>query len=484
MRIEKPTLDRRAKKVRWIEAESAIFHRPSNQDHARTNSPKAKDIGRFVNYQGEAHEAMTESIKSTQQERPGSSTEHVILEMAGFTLSTATILISAYSPLLATANTNTPVMHGFTHGIMFVFMTAFYFLMSHFVKKRDTFIRIKSARSLFFALQLVLPLIAILESAIQTAPPIGAVLVAWAAFGTAGAYFTCAWIDAQSALGEDRIRTANLWSFCAAGCIAAAILAMPETTGTAAFAIMCAASFVLLLQLPTKPSETMSEHDERWFSENSKYSTSGSYIMIVDGATIGIIAGLLVARISKDVLPPATMGIVFMVVAFAFFLLDRKAPTILALGRSQLAFLPILVCGLVLSGFLAAPWNTIASLPLFAVLYLFDYTNSSVLSLRGSLLSISPCYCFAKGRFFITLGQAIGWFGGAFLASDIGRGALPAVSVIMVFLVCAYITAAAIKPEKYPIITDEAKLPQAQAGEVPPPRSTSTRTNRRAALQA
>lgn len=244
---------------------------------------------------------------------------------------------------------------------------------------------------------------------------------------------------------------------------------MPETTGTAAFAIMCAASFVLLLQLPTKPFETMSEHDERWFSENSKYSTSGSYVMIVDGTTIGIIAGLLVARISKDVLPPTTMGIVFMVVAFTFFLLDRKAPTILALGRSQLAFLPILVCGLVLSGFLAAPWNTIASLPLFAVLYLFDYTNSSVLSLRGSLLSISPCYCFAKGRFFITLGQAIGWFGGAFLASGIGRGALPAVSVTMVFLVCAYVTAAAIKPEKYPIITDEAKLPQAQAGEVPPP---------------
>lgn len=180
---------------------------------------------------------------------------------------------------------------------------------------------------------------------------------------------------------------------------------MPAQTGIVALLFLCVGSFALLLQAPPRPIEEMDEHDEQWFAQNSRYSANGSYIMLVDGVMIGVIAGLLVARISKDVLPSPVMGFEFLCVALAFFLFDRKAPRLLDLGRSQLVLLPVLVCGLVLSGFLDAPWNTFAALPLFAFVYLFDYTNSSVLSLRGNLLSVSPCYCYAKGRFFIIFGR-------------------------------------------------------------------------------
>ena len=114
-------------------------------------------------------------------------------------------------------------------------------------------------------------------------------------------------------------------------------------------------------------------------------------------------------------------------------------------------------------------------------MYLFDYTNSSVLSLRGNLLSVSPCYCYAKGRFFIIFGQAAGWFVGGVIGSDFARGALPVVSVFLIVLLCVYITIATIKPDKYPIVNEFSPEDQALTAEMPPPPAG---TGHRAPVQA
>ena len=423
----------------------------------------------------------TESINKEGPMPECGLAERTMLGMTGFAFSTAAVLVAAYSPLLATPATGTPTMHGATHGFMFLCMAAFYFVVARYLKSRDRFVSSRRAQAAFFAVQLLLPCVVLAEAAGGFSLPAFALVLLWSAFGVASGYFSCAWTNVQSTIGEDRIRKANLWSFCLAGCIAAGVLAMPTQTGIVALLFLCVGSFALLLQAPPRPIEEMDEHDEQWFAQNSRYSANGSYIMLVDGVMIGVIAGLLVARISKDVLPSPVMGFEFLCVALAFFLFDWKAPRLLDLGRSQLVLLPVLVCGLVLSGFLDAPWNTFAALPLFAFVYLFDYTNSSVLSLRGNLLSVSPCYCYAKGRFFIIFGQAAGWFVGGLIGSDFARGALPIVSVFLIVLLCVYITVATIKPDKYPIMSEFSPEEQALTAEIPPPprrnRSSSARTS-------
>lgn len=407
--------------------------------------------------------------------------EKTMLGMTGFAFSTAATLVAAFSPLLATEATSTPVMHGATHGVMFLCMAFFYFAVARFIKGRDALVCNRAAQTAFFALQALLPAAVLLEKAAGVTLPPFAIMLLWAAFGVASAYFSCAWTNAQSVIGEERIRKANLWSFCIAGCMATGVLAMPPLTGTVALLVLCAAAFALMTQAPRRPFEEMDERDEQWFEQNSRYSANGSYIMLVDGIMIGVIAGLLVARISKDVLPVPVMGLEFIGVACIFFLFDKKAPRLLDSGRSQLVLLPVLVCGLIAAGFLDAPWNTVSALPLFAFLYLFDYTNSSVLSLRGSLLSISPCYCFSKGRVFMVFGQAAGWFVGGLIASDFAHGALPVVCVFLIVLLCVYITVATVKPDKYPIVVEGASEEQAadsnMAPPPPPSKSSSARTS-------
>ena len=416
---------------------------------------------------------MTTVIKNASNPQSNNVIEESILGITGLALTTSVVLISAYSPLLATTATNTPIMHGITHGTMFIFMAVMYFALSRFVSKRDAFVRSKLSQTVFFILQATLPVAVLMECMLEANLPSVLLLAIWAVFGIANAFFFCAWIEAQSSFGEEHIRSANLWSFGMAGCIAIAILAMPAITGIGAIFLISAASFILLLLTPPYTIDIIDERDERWFSNNSSFSRNGSYVMAVDGMMIGVIAGLLVARISKNVLPPATMGLIFVLVAITFFLINKKEPSFLELGRSQLVFLPILVCSLILSGFLDAPWNTVAAIPLFIILHLFDYTNSSVLALRGSILSVSPCYCFAKGRFFIILGQGIGWLVGAFIASDIGHGSLSIVSIFMVVLICTYIAAATIRPDKYPRVNEAPLDQQVTLSEIAPPPTQS-----------
>lgn len=65
-------------------------------------------------------------------------------------------------------------------------------------------------------MQLLLPCVVLAEAAGGFSLPAFALVLLWSAFGVASGYFSCAWTNVQSTIGEDRIRKANLWSFCLA----------------------------------------------------------------------------------------------------------------------------------------------------------------------------------------------------------------------------------------------------------------------------
>lgn len=398
---------------------------------------------------------MAKTAKSKGTRKENRYSERELAGIGGFALFSALVLLAAFSPLLATSQTTHPAMQGITHGIMFAAMAAFYFALTHFLKNRNELVSSKRVQVGFLVAQLLSPSIVLLEMTFGFSLPVVLQCVLWALLGVAIAYFSCVWADVRSSLGEERIGLAGLWSFGLAGCLVAGVLAMPTPAGLMAYMILSVCAFALLAASPPSTTEATSERDERWLAETSTYSANGSYMMLVDGMMCGIIAGLVVARISKDVLPAPLMGLAFVCVALVFLVLSKRAPRLLAMGRVQLVLLPFLICGLILSGFLQAPWNTVAAVPLFVILYLLDYANASVLSLRGTLLSISPCYCFARGRFFIVVGQALGWFAGAFVATDFGKGWLTVAAVILVMLVCVYIVVATVRPDKYAIIAEE-----------------------------
>ncbi|WP_253904671.1 hypothetical protein [Adlercreutzia sp. ZJ473] len=307
---------------------------------------------------------MAEITIRRSQSQGSAFTEREMLSIGGFALATAVVLASAYSPLLETASTTSPSLHGATHGTMFLFMAAFYLALSRADIRRDKLIRSHTMHWTFLACEVALPCAVLIENMAGLLLAWPFMLVLWALFGTACAYFTCTWIDTLNTLGEELIRRVNLWSFAAAGILTTIVLAIPDEASIIAFIVLCAASCILLPH-NAEAQERSEEHDEQWFAENGSFSTNGSYVLFIDGVAIGVFAGLLVARASKDVIPSAAMGIAFICVALTFYVLDKKVPHALSIGRSQLIFLPLMVIGLVLAGFLDSPWNTIIALPFF-----------------------------------------------------------------------------------------------------------------------
>ena len=365
----------------------------------------------------------------------------------GYGCSMASVLISAYSPLLATPGISSPVTHGITHALMFLAMAFTFFCLYRFAREDcDRIVCSKRLQIVALAMQLALPIVALLNNLGSFVAPIPVNAVAWLCFGAASAFFTCAWTTAQNAIEEERIRSVNFLSFCIAACISLCVLCMPAITGVIALVALCVTQLALLMCAPHRGSAVLDRDSSEWFAK-SGFKKSGSYVMFVNGVMLSVFAGLLVARVSKYALPPAAIGISFIATAAIFYAVTKKAPFLLSLGQAQLVFLPIIICGVMAIGFLDAPWNTAAALVLFIVLYLLDYANTSVLSLRGRLLSISPCYCFSRGRMFIIAGQAVGWLVGAALAG-FGRGGLPVVSFVLVGLVCLYISTTSIGPHE------------------------------------
>ena len=104
---------------------------------------------------------MAETTKGHANRKANRYSERELAGIAGFTLFTASVLLAAFSPLLATVATNTPVMHGLTHGTMFAAMAGFYFVITR-CKGRNELVSSNRVRTGFLALQLLLPGIVLL----------------------------------------------------------------------------------------------------------------------------------------------------------------------------------------------------------------------------------------------------------------------------------------------------------------------------------
>ena len=125
---------------------------------------------------------MAETTKGHANRKANRYSERELAGIAGFTLFTASVLLAAFSPLLATAATNTPVMHGLTHGTMFAAMAGFYFVVTRF-KGRNELVSSNRARAGFLALQLLLPGIVLIETVLVFALPLVLQFGLWAVFG-------------------------------------------------------------------------------------------------------------------------------------------------------------------------------------------------------------------------------------------------------------------------------------------------------------
>ena len=412
---------------------------------------------------------MTQGISFGDNQINGMFSEKTALGIVGFTLFTASSLTSVYSPVFFTAVSESPTIIGCLRSIMFVSMAAVFFVLYRFVRKRDSFVRSNTVRTAFFLLQLLLPATVLVDRLTGIEVPLALVALAWAFWGIANGFFACAWVDGQGSIDESYITKISFWSFALGSCLVIGMSAMTSPTNIVAMAVSTIASFILLLRAFPHGYAESDVHDEEWLIEKSKFNRNGSYIMLVDGILIGIVACFLFYSIKQTGLTPAILGVALIGTAILFFILRTHSPELLSLEHSQLVFLPILVCGLLFMEFTEAPWQLVFSLVLFIVLYLFDFTNSAVLSLRGNLLSISACYCFSKGRLFIVAGQGIGWACGAFLTTELGMMAMPVFIIVLIASVCLYITVAAINPNKYPLIinTDNERFPDKDTNHPP-----------------
>ena len=187
----------------------------------------------------------------------------------GYGCAMASVLISAYSPLLATPEVSSPVTHGITHALMFLAMACTFFCLYRFAREDcDGFVCSKHLQIVSLAMQLVLPIIALLNNLSSFTVPIPISVIAWLCFGTASAFFACAWTTAQNAIKEECIRSVNFLSFCIAACISLCVLCMPSIAGITALIVLCIMQFSLLMCAPHKGGAVLDRDGSEWFAKS------------------------------------------------------------------------------------------------------------------------------------------------------------------------------------------------------------------------
>jgi len=414
---------------------------------------------------------MAESITFENQQMDGSISERTLLGASGFTLALAALLMGIYSTALCTALTSEPVVFALLRGIALLAMAVTYYVLYRFVNQRDALARSSIAKTSFFALQALLPVLHLSELLFFIQIPIILVTVAWITWGVSTSYFMCSWIDGLSNIDEEKVGSVNFTAYLCASVLTICVLAMTPVIASSAYLVVIVASYLILLNArKDTPSPLNSSDDsasEKWLRGNVRFKKNGSYIMLVDGLLIANVACFVLAKVIRLELTPVLMGIALAGTVLLFALLRQYDPSLLSLETSQLLFLPVIVCGLMLMSFLVDMPQIAVALLLFIVLFVFELSNSAILSERGNLLNMSAVFCFAKGRVFMVLGQSIGWFIGAFLAASSVRY-LPVLFTVFVFLTCLYITIAVLNPKIYPLMPEEPKPIEEEASAIAP----------------
>ncbi|MEC4272659.1 LuxR family transcriptional regulator [Adlercreutzia sp. R25] len=390
---------------------------------------------------------MTQSITGSTPVTEGAFTEKTMRGMLGYTLFITSQLICLYSPVLVTESTSGPVVFCLLRALSLLCAALTYFALTRRMRGLDRLVRARGLKAGCTLAQLIVPALVAFEMATGAVPPLALFAIGWVVWGCARALLTCSWVDAKSNLEESYASKISFWSYAAAACLLSGMMLLSHWPALAVLVITMAASCLLLMAAPTHTSAPMDTQDEQWMRNRSSFSPRGSFSMLVDGMLVGFSSGLILIGVLRDSMPLILVGAGFIGSAVLFALLQRFKAEALSLSRGQLVFLPVIVGCLVVMSYSKSPVVSVVAIVLFIVAYLFDFVNHTSLSLRGNLLSVSPSYCYSRGRLYIVAGQALGWSLAAFLLSSVGHGAEPYVATLLVVLVCLHIAISA-KPDE------------------------------------
>lgn len=403
---------------------------------------------------------MTQSIRSAVDEVEGVFTEHALRGMLGYILFTTSQLICIYSPVLVSDSTSNPVVFCLLRAVALGCAAATYLLLSRSMRRIDDFVKSGALKIGSTIAQLIVPALVAFDMVAGTTIPLFLYLIGWIVWGVARALLTCSWIDAKSNLEESFASKVSFWSYAIAACLMAGMMLLNHWPALAILVVSLITSSALLLCAPRHPGKRLNEEEEQWMRSRSYFLPRGSFSMLVDGLLIGFSSGLVLIGVLRDGLPLILVGLGFMGTAILFAVTQKLSAESLALSRGQLVFLPVIAGCLAVMGYSTAPVVSIVASLLFVFSYLFDYVNHTVLSLRGNLLSVSPSYCYSRGRLYIVSGQAAGWAIAAFLLSPLGMSAGPFITTILLVLVCLHIAISA-KPDE--MLADRQAAEQAEA---------------------
>ncbi len=345
--------------------------------------------------------------------------EIALKDLLGFTLFNTAELAGLFSDIMNTSQTSGPMDFALMRFIALFCGACMYIFLAHF-KGRDELVRSRSCIAVACLLQLVLPSFVLLELYANLSISIVVIGFSWMLWGVAHSYLYCAWVDARSSLDDQVASKMNLWAFCATAVFVTVVLWLPGEVAayTLIAALILSAAFLLvdasrkrkLTESCEKPVEEKSNEAEESADEASlEFEAVGSYNLVVIGIIISFSAGLLITGSFLHDFPVAFIGIAIMLSTLLFCLVKKLCPAALAFGFTLRILFPITVVSLALMTFLRGPIIEVISFILFSFLYLIDMANLSNLSMRGAILYISPALCFAKGRIYIVIGQAVGW---------------------------------------------------------------------------
>lgn len=405
---------------------------------------------------------MTESITSENPQVDAQISVRDIIGTTGYALSIAALFMGVYSTVFTTALSHNPTVFALFRGEALLFGGLFYAVLYRFLRCRDSLVQSKRAKAVFLAMQLSLPLAHLIELLFGLTMPLPFLVVTWALWGLATSYFSCSWADALSTAGDDKISSINFVAFLGASLVVACVLAMPGIYAVLGYIVVILGSFVSIMgarcSTPVNlDGEGETRSGEKWMHERVRFRKQGSYVMVVDGILIANIACLLIAKIIRLEFDPVLMGGALAATTLIFALMKKWNPSTLSLNNSQLIFLPIMVGCLVIMILLDGFARIAAGVVLFIALYLFEISNSASLVERLGALAISPSFCYAKGRIFITIGQCVGWFIGAFLTSTDTRY-VPFLYTVFIVLVCLYATITTLWPKEDPVVEEAASI--------------------------
>lgn len=397
---------------------------------------------------------MTQSIRTQNEAAKQGISYEMLLCIIGWSLLQAATAAVTFSPAIRFGEINDAVSIGIDRGLLLCAIALTYIID---FALRPRWRNGAWGRILTLALLAQLPTLALTESVLHVSIPYLTARTSWILCGFGVGMVNAVWMESHLALDGEEFNRTSHWSLIAFTALLVGILVVPEPYTLAIILVMFLAGTIMPAQLThsencaavAKPRHTAlhaSSDAEKHIMRN------GSFVLLINGIAEGMVAALIVYRAASGVIQPIAIGICILATATIYITFRKLSPGLLSPERSQLLFHPILIVSLVCAGFVARPFNVIPAMIAFILFYLIDRVNYMTLIVRGFLLKDNPTSYFESHRIWIVIGLGLGWFVGAFVASDVGHGTFPYFALTLIALFCSHFSIIAIKPEWSPMM--------------------------------